>query len=232
VNERPDAAPRPDRVIINDCWNRIGVRGDRSCPELKQHVHCRNCPVYSAGAAALLDGDPPAGYLAEWTSHFSQPKPAADVETRSIVIFRIGAEWLALPASVVVEVANRLPVHSLPHRQGGAVLGLANVRGELLICVSLGRVVGVDPSAASGRERRSRVYPRLLVIRRDAVRVVCPVDEVHGVHHVHTRELKTAPTTVANATGTYSTALLSWGDRSVGILDGELVFHSIKRSLG
>ena len=32
------------------CWRRIGVAGDRTCPELAQHVHCRNCPVY-AGAA-------------------------------------------------------------------------------------------------------------------------------------------------------------------------------------
>ena len=49
--ELTDVTPRPDRAIVNDCWNRIGVRGDRSCPELKQYVHCRNCPVYSAGAA-------------------------------------------------------------------------------------------------------------------------------------------------------------------------------------
>ena len=40
------------RAGLNDCWNKIGVRGDGSCPELARHVHCRNCPVYSASAAA------------------------------------------------------------------------------------------------------------------------------------------------------------------------------------
>jgi chemotaxis-related protein WspD len=232
MDERPDAAQRLDRSIVNDCWNKIGVGGDRSCPELNEHIHCRNCPVYSAGAAVLLDGDSPAGYLAEWTSHFAQPKPAEDTETRSIVIFRIGSEWLALPTSVVMEVANLLPVHSLPHRRSGAVLGLANVRGELLICVSLGQIVGVETSAETSRERRSAVYRRLLVIGREDVRVVCPVDEVHGVHHAHSRELKEVPATVAKATVTYSTALLSWRDRSVGILDDQLVFYSLKRGLG
>jgi chemotaxis-related protein WspD len=232
MNERPDAAERLDRSIVKDCWNTIGVGGDRSCPELKEHIHCRNCPVYSAGAAALLDGESPSGYLAEWTSHFAQPKRAEDVERRSIVIFRIGSEWLALPTSVVIEVANLLPVHSLPHRHSGAVLGLANVRGELLICVSLGEVVGVETSLQTSRARRSAVYRRLLVIRRDDVRVVCPVDEVHGVHHVHSRELKDVPATVSRATLTYSTALLSWRDRSVGILDDQLVFYSLKRGLG
>jgi chemotaxis-related protein WspD len=76
------------------------------------------------------------------------------------------------------------------------------------------------------------VYQRLLVIRRDDVRVVCPVDEVHGIHHVQPRELKDVPTTVAKATVTYSTALLSWRERSVGVLDDQLVFYSLKRSLG
>lgn len=230
MSESPDTALPHDHAIIVDCWNRIGVRGDGSCPELKQHIHCRNCPVYSAGAAEMLDGELPANYLTEWTSHLAQPKPAREIETRSVVIFRIASEWLALPTSVVMEVANVLPVHSLPHRQNGAVLGLASVRGELLVCVSLGQVVGVEPLEVSS-ERRGTVYQRLLVIRRDDVRVVCPVDEVHGIHRVLPRELKDVPTTVAKAAVTYSTALLSWRGHSVGILDDQLLFYSLKRSL-
>ena len=38
---------------FDDCWNRIGISGDRSCPELVQHVLCRNCPVFEAGAGVL-----------------------------------------------------------------------------------------------------------------------------------------------------------------------------------
>ena len=26
---------------IDDCWNRIGVRGDASCARLVEYVHCR-----------------------------------------------------------------------------------------------------------------------------------------------------------------------------------------------
>ena len=51
------------RAGLNDCWNKIGVRGDGSCPELERHAHCRNCPVYSAAAAQLLDAELPAGHL-------------------------------------------------------------------------------------------------------------------------------------------------------------------------
>ena len=129
---------------IDDCWNRIGVRGDRSCPELVEHVHCRNCPVYSAGAADLLDAEVPAGHLAERTAHFAEPANAESGEMRSVVIFRVAAEWLALPTALVVEVANLLPIHSLPHRSNGAVLGVTSVRGELLVCMSLRQVVGAE----------------------------------------------------------------------------------------
>jgi chemotaxis-related protein WspD len=232
MSESADTVRRVERALVNDCWNRIGVHGDRSCPELVPHVHCRNCPVYAAGAAELLDYDAPDNYLAEWTSHFLQPKREEDAGTRSVVIFRIASEWLALPTSVVMEVANLLPIHSLPHRQSGAVLGLASVRGELLVCVSLGQVVGVDQPRDAGGGLRALVHKRLLVIRRDDIRAVCPVDEVHGIHRFHPRELQEVPTTVTKAPITYSTGLLSWRERSVGILDDQLLFYSLKRSLG
>ena len=231
MHERPATGGHAGSAALTDCWNSIGVRGDGSCPELTRHIHCRNCPVYSAGAAALLDAELPARHLAEWTGHFAQPERASEIETRSIVIFRVASEWLALPTSVVLEVANLLPVHSVPHRRDGVLLGLASVRGELLVCVSLGTVVGVDAPEAASRAR-STVYRRLLVIRRDDVRVVCPVDEVHGIHRFHPRELKDVPTTVAKAGTTYSTSLLPWRGHSVGLLDDQLLFYTLKRSLG
>jgi chemotaxis-related protein WspD len=75
------------------------------------------------------------------------------------------------------------------------------------------------------------VHQRLLVIRRDRVRAVCPVAEVHGIHRFHPRELRDVPSTVARATATYSKAVLSWRDRSVGVLDDGPLFALLKRSV-
>jgi len=230
MNERPDAPRRLD-LVLDDCWNRIGVRGDGSCPELLKYTHCHNCPVYAAGAAQVLDADAPASYFADRTAYVAERASVHESATRSVVIFRVGSEWLALPTSVVTEVANLLPVHSLPHRPDGIVLGLASVRGELLVCVSLHRIVGAEPPAPANLHHRDIAYRRLLVIRQGAVRVVCPVDEVHGIHRFHPRELQDVPTTVAKATVTYSTALLPWQGHSVGTLDDELLFYTLRRSL-
>ena len=213
---------------VDDCWNQIGVRGDGSCSQLEEYVHCRNCPVYFAGAVALLDRPTPSDYLATWTNYFAEPKLVQESEAQSVVIFRVHGEWLALPTQVVSEVTHLLTIHSLPHRRGGVVIGLANVRGELLVCASLAHILGIEPAAEL---KQNRPHARLLVIRRDGVRMVCPVDDVHGIQHFRSTVLQEVPTTVVKATASYSKAILPWNKHSVGVLDEERLFAMLKRSI-
>ena len=219
------------RPAINDCWNRIGVRGDSSCPELKQHIHCRNCPVYSAAAVDLLDAEPPPDYLEHWTRQIAQ-KALTEADTRSALIFRIGAEWLALPTAALQEIAGIRTIHSIPHRRNGVLVGLANIRGELLICISLRHILGLEEAVEPSPEKHDVVGRRLLVIQREGSRAAaCPVDEVHGIQRFTPRALAPVPATVAKATATYTQAVLSWRKRPVGLLDDELLFHTINRSI-
>src|SRR5260370_34614594 len=106
MDNYPNTVANASPAIVHACWTAIGVRGDRSCPELKEYVHCRNCPVYSASARQLLDAEPPADELVKWTSHFAERKQVKELDTRAIVIFRAATEWLALPAPCVAEGAN------------------------------------------------------------------------------------------------------------------------------
>lgn len=228
MSQTPDTSVRAG---LHDCWNQIGVRGDGSCAELERHVHCRNCPVYSASAARLLDADLPPGHLEEWTGHFAREQPRTEADTQSVVIFRIGTEWLALPTAVFDEVASVRAIHSLPHRRNGVVLGLANVRGELLVCVSLGEVLGVESAVVPKGDQARTLHRRLLVIRREGSRFVVPVDEVHGIHRCPPGGLKDVPATVAKAAATYTKSVLSWREESVGCLDDQLLFHTLNRSL-
>src|SRR5258707_976653 len=161
------ANPEPGTRIaaIHDCWNLIGVEGNRTCRELLKFTHCRNCPVYSAAGMQLLDRPISAGYRREHAEHYAQQKRITQATRLSVVIFRLANEWLALPTTVVQEVSppckipqtdsrttdgisksERRPMHSLPHRRGGVAPGLVNVRGELLVCVSAARLLGVPSS--------------------------------------------------------------------------------------
>lgn len=216
---------------MDTCWNRIGIRGDGSCPELGQYIHCRNCPVHAAAAVALLELAPPDEYRAAWTDQFARPQPAAGGASHSVVIFRVEAEWLALPPSVVGEITALGPIHSLPHRRPDVVLGVTNIRGELTACVSLGRILGLEASAAPLLPTPGGGRARFLVIRRNGLRVVCPVQDVHGTHRFDEGDLTSLPATLSKAPTSYSRSLLSWKGRSVGLLDDERLSAVVRRSL-
>src|ERR671912_1379370 len=213
-----------------DCWNSIGVHGDKTCPELVKHVHCRNCPVYARAAAGLLDRVSPGGYIAEWTRHAALPETPAEPDRQSVLIFRVGAEWLALPSPVVTEVSEQRPIRSLPHRRKATMLGLVSIRGELLVCMSLARALGLDASTERRRQGHL-VHARMLVLRSNNVRVVCAVDEVHGLHTFSGQALRDVPATVAKGATTHAKAVLTWQERSVGILDDQSLFQTFQRSL-
>ena len=229
---------------VYDCWNTIGVAGNGSCQELLRFVHCRNCPVYSAAAMQLLDRPVTADYRREWSAHYAEQKKLATPAKTSVVIFRIASEWLALPTHAFQEVAERRPMHSLPHRRRDLVLGLVNVRGELLVCVSLGRWLGLARLATSDEwrvmraagslpaTRRSSSGPdRLLVANWDGNRIAFPVGEVHGINRVHWEKLREPPATIAKSMNSYSRGVFAWRDHTVGFLDADALFAALNRSL-
>jgi chemotaxis-related protein WspD len=226
-NDRVDKKT-PVSIAVHDCWNRIGVSGDASCPELRQHVHCHNCPVYSAAARTLLQRELPEGYLQDATVHFAQKKVLEEEDAQSVVIFRIGPEWMALPTIVFQEITDGCPLHSLPHHRGGALLGLANVRGELLLCASLAKLLGVEEDSAAKQGAASR---RMLVIRYKGWRLIFPVDEVFGIHRHTRQDLKKLPETVSKAENAYTKTAFAWRNLTVGCLDEELLFQALNRSV-
>src|SRR6185503_2326966 len=143
----------------------------------------------AAAAIQLLDRPVIADYRREWSEHYAAEKKLTAPAKTSVVIFRIRSEWLALPTHAFQEVAERRAMHSLPHRRRDLVLGLVNVRGELLVCVSLGRLLGLAGLVTSDERRVTRATDappvtrhlshgrdRLLVANWDGNRIAFPVE--------------------------------------------------------
>ena len=126
------------------------------------------------------------------------------VATRSLLMFRLGEEWLALSTRSLVEVAPLQTVHSLPHQRSRALLGVANVRGARVACLSLVELLGLEASTATASG--ARVMPRMLIIAAQGGPVVVPVDEVDGIHAIDQRLLDAA-TTVIRAQGFAATTV-------------------------
>jgi chemotaxis-related protein WspD len=212
-----------------DCWNRIGVAGDRSCPQLAAHVHCRNCGVFEAGGRTLLDREPPAGYLAEWAALLAGDPPIDPLRREAVVIFRAGADWLALPATLLVEVATPRPIRRLPHRTRGILLGLVSIRGEILVCGSLTRLFHLDAPTSGADARHGSEAARLVVARWEGRSWAFPADEVLEVHRIHSSELQDLPETASPTAPRFIRKQLPYQGRSVGLLDPGLLFPALER---
>ncbi|MEK7780210.1 MAG: chemotaxis protein CheW [Verrucomicrobiota bacterium] len=223
----PTGAELP--TTIKDCWNTIGVTGDKSCRELPRHGHCHNCPVYSAAAAQFLDRPLTPNYRREWTEHFAQEKKISTPAKTSAIIFRISGEWLGMPTQAFQEIAERRAMHSLPHRRRGIVLGIVNIRGELLICAAIGKLLGLESTTLI--KRQLAVFDRLLVANWNGQRFAFPVDEVHGVHRFHSADLREPPATVARSGFNCALGVFPWRNFTVGFLDPESLFAALNRNL-
>jgi chemotaxis-related protein WspD len=219
--------PLPTNAPATDCWNVIGVRGDRSCPELTKVVHCHHCPVFAAAGRTFLDAPSPAGYLDEWTDRLAAPSEATAADQESVLVFRMADEWLAMPVGALMEVTAPRPVHRVPHR-GGLLAGLVNIRGELYLCIHLAKLLGRDRHEAPSAEEDSPPQDRLLVIRRGSDTWVFRADAVEKVVRVPRDRIGPPPSTVGRATAHLSRGVFDWDRRTVGLLDDSRLFEALR----
>lgn len=177
----------------------------------------------------LLNRPLPAAYREEWTRHYAVQKPLIEPGTTSALLFRLEREWLGLPTDLFQEVAERRVIHSLPHRRDGVVLGLANVKGELVVCVSLGHLLGVVQAKTLSQLRHS--YARLLVANWHGHRLAFPADEVHGTCRFHLQQLQPRPAQTGGQGPLFLRGILPWQGRPVPFLDGDTVFSTLNQRL-
>jgi chemotaxis-related protein WspD len=140
----------------------------------------------------------------------------------SVLIFRLGEEWLAFRTETVVEVTLPSPVHRIPHRSNSVFLGIVNLQGQVQLCVSLHGLLGATASGASS--------PRLVVLRDvDRAEIwAFAADAVLGVRRVARRQWRAVPSTLINPAVGFSEAVLSWERRTIGLLDQQRVFTAIR----
>lgn len=210
------------------CWRQTGVYGNRCCPDLALYLHCRNCPVYATAGSAVLQRPVPEDYLRQWTEYYSKERRMRPSTPSSAVPFRVGPEWLALPTECLQEITERRPIHSIP-RSPPIVLGLANIRGELLICISPAHLLGL--SHIPPRNFLRTGYHRLLVLFWAGRRFGLPVDEVQGPYRFYAEDAKEPPAALTKSDAVYAESLLQWQERTLVLLDPDLLCSALNRNL-
>jgi chemotaxis-related protein WspD len=217
---------RPD--IRNTCFKQIGISGDSTCPKLQEFTHCRICPEFLRTGKSLFERPMPEEWREEWTGSLAEAKETEAPGAFVTVVFRIGGEWLALGASCILRIMNPRPIHTIPFRTGKVFLGLANVDGELIPCVSLPCLMGLSESEAV---TEAGVYRRMIMVAQNGERFAFTADEVLEVRRMSPEEVRETPSTVSRSGETMSSGVFLIGEKTVGLLDENKFFTSLRGSL-
>ena len=215
---------------INNCWSKIGTMSRvRSCELLKEHGHCQNCPTYSEFGKRMLEQPLTEEYRAELTRIYAHPAEEIAQKSHSTFIFRAGEEWLGIHSSLIKEVVDMGPIHSIPHKSSRVFRGIVNIRGKLELCVSIGGVLRIEPA----QKKYNFASPeRLIVASNSGQSVVFPVSQVLGPYQYDAKDLKPLPVTISGSKAVYTKYILSLPHYDVGILDDTLLFRILARNLG
>jgi len=212
--------------VVDACWNRIGVRGDRSCPELASVIHCHNCRVFERAAQTLLDRPASEAYLRELTKFVAEPADTRRLSDQSVALFTVGGEGLAVATDAVVEVADARPPRRVPHRSNDVFCGLVNIDGQLELCISLHGLLGITRAPTP-----ARATVRVLVISAATQRWVLLVDDIQGVQRFHQSSVIDVPATVRRQRP-YIRGLLVADGKHYGLLDLPQICAGLQESLG
>lgn len=213
------------------CWQTIGIFGNRDCVELREQVHCRNCPVYRGASRMVLARPLPLDYREELGRRLAQAEVAAPAQTLRLFAFRVQTLWLVLPTACL-EASLPLPsIARIPARSNRHFLGIANLQGEPGLCFTLEHWLRPEPAEPVGPARAAPVFPRLLVLGLAGGRWAVTATEVLGAIAVPDSALLAPPANLVKSARGLVRALLDWEGRRFHLLDPERLAAVMQEAL-
>lgn len=200
----------------------------------------------NTSTTTLLQRSIPAAVIKERTAQLRAPLTQADqLNACSVLVFRLGQEWFALSADLCRQVLSPLVAHTLPHRSNSTLLGIVNVRGQMLLKVSFLAVLGLSATDASpldgmNKEKQldlhvaTKVYPRMVVIEKNLPAGhsdvwAFDVDELDGIHSISIDTLESPAAGVQTSPATCTRRVFLWQKRRVSLLDETQLFDALRR---
>ena len=219
-----------DEMIIDDCWNRIGIwrTSGEACEKIETYVHCRNCPVYAQAGKTLLDRPLNDQQLDEHTITVHDHTPDETNILKAFSIFRIGHEWFGMDVDLLSEICPIHEIHRLPHNRDSFLKGLINVHGSIVVCMSVGALLG---KTAADRADDNYQTSRMLIMHIGNDRIAFPVTETSGSLRLDENKLGEPPAPNKLSKTSIVKGMHRTDDRDIGIIDREKLITSIQEHL-
>lgn len=201
------------------CWERVGVEGDMTCPQLETHKHCRHCSEYQQSAQTVFQRNTGEAYRLELERKLAQDAPTLQGEKIPAMTFRLGDIWLAFHASIYEHIVPGVRPHSIPWRNNEVLRGIINSDGELLLVYDLQAALGLEAFDLSPETLQFRI----LLCHYQNKRWALPVDEVGEIVY-HSSSLLPLPASTPGVLNGVASGLLKLEVRDVVLLDEKKVF--------
>jgi len=215
------------------CWSRIGVWGSElpRCPKLDEYIHCQNCDVFHAASLTAYERAIPDDYRLEWSEVLAGNKNTIVTDARTVIVFRIGDEWVAISTSLCKEISRMMKIHRLPHNRSQVLKGVVNNGGEIRICFSLGGLLGIAKAEQIFGDEFHAVYARMIVMNVAGQSYVFPVSEIKGLLQYSEADRAPLPETISASSASYMNGVIKWDDTIIGCLDEALLTSQLERSI-
>lgn len=206
-----------------NCWYEIGDWGTGICPELDKVGRCKYCSVYINSGRKLFDRIVSDELVDEWTEIVSKPKEKKEEKTVSVVIFRIGTEWLAINTHAFKEVIEKKFIHTIPYRTNKFFKGICNVNGELLLCFSIPDIFGLIKTDEDST--------KMVVLLENNNRYVFEVDEFDSVASISEESIQKPPSTISKSIDAHINGIFDFKNQRIGLIDSNKLFTALKEGL-
>lgn len=180
----------------------------------------------------LLDKPIDPAALDAGTALAARAMDATHGQSVRLLIFRLGEESAALPAQRLRRVTPRARPSPVPNRTSRVLRGICNIRGEIVLCADLHRLLGlpprVEPAVPTDSPADAR---RMVVVGPPDNSWAFEVDALLGIENVDPGAFRAPPVTVGYSLGEFTLGVTDVGGRCVTILDDERVLAGFKAGL-
>ena len=152
-------------------------------------------------------------------------------DSLTVIVFRIGDEWVAISTGICKEISRMMKIHRLPHNKSPILKGVVNNGGEIRICFSLGNLLGIAKAEKIFGNEFNAVYARMIVMNVAGQNYVFPVSEIKGFLKFSEADRAPLPETVLASSASYMNGVIKWDDITIGCLDEGLLTSQLERSI-
>lgn len=144
-------------------------------------------------------------------------------DARSLLLFRLGEEWYAFPIEGVREIYNDFFITRIP-RVPEYILGVVNVRGEIVSVTDLGTMIRV-PSRTHYADVAT--LPSAIIVANDRCVTAVVVDEIGDIAEIPMGDVEPALSTLDRMQAEFVAGSVYIGGRLIGIVNLDKVLEPI-----